>query len=152
MMWIMSLKGQAGSWADYTLPVDAASPIKLDELRRSGCNFQPGDVVLIYATAPQKALIGQVEVERVARVPVERLKTPAAYVRHRVGFGAIDRYAGVCLSLTVISWVKGSARRFAHPVSLAELRGAGLKQPPQMWCKVPDRVAALIDSAKAVAA
>lgn len=149
--WIISLNGRRGSWADLTMPAgceplskpaSARYARKLAELRRTGCRMVPGDCALVYATSPTKAIIGQVFVRRVRRVPVAQLVEAHERSAHCVRPSAVRAYAGALDALTVIDWVPGSAYRYVEPLSLANLRRLGMAQPPQTWCLAPPRVMA----------
>jgi len=138
--WIISLDGRPERWADLTVPAGVGLRRKHDELRRTGCRMRPGDLVLVYATAPQSAVVGQVYCRGLLRVSVDELVRPHRVDLHRVNPDDVRAYAAELDHLTVIQW--HSDTRYPDAIPLDELRRLGMRQPPQTWRKAPPQVAA----------
>lgn len=103
---------------------------KAVELRRTAVNIKPGDIVIVYASAPVKAVIGQFQVDKVrmdtldeiwSRVECYACVSKEEYDSYFEGAKyATAIYIGSCVSLT--------------PVPLCTLRSLipGFK-PPQSY-------------------
>ncbi len=108
------------------------------ELRRVRTRLNKGDLVLVYASSPQKALLGSFEVDRILQIPIQKLPEDLNKIWKRVAKKAeISReqfdiyYAGA--SLCVCIFFK-NVRLLPHPVNLTRLRQEFSDfRPPQSY-------------------
>lgn len=111
------------------------------ELRKRGAWICPGTRILIYATLPIGALVGEARICFRELLPIELLwkRHGAQAAIERKSFD--DYYAGadegIALGLQL-------ATRYSEPVSLAALRAAGDGfRPPQSYMRAPSFVAGI---------
>lgn len=95
------------------------SGTKRVELRRRAPHIGPSETVLVYATVPTTELIGTFQVKAVRRLPLDDLWRQVKGIAEvsRDEFG--DYFRGLTEGVGIFI---ASARRFEHPVPLADLR------------------------------
>jgi predicted transcriptional regulator len=114
---------------------------KVVELRKRSAKIAPGTRILIYATSPQKELVGEAGISFVERLPVEllfkRYGRLAGVTREDFESYYVDHSVGVAFGLE-------SVIIYARPVSLAalQLMSPGFR-PPQSYMRAPAFVEAL---------
>jgi predicted transcriptional regulator/DNA-binding XRE family transcriptional regulator len=116
---------------------------KTVELRRRFTDgVRPGTLALIYTTSPTRALTGCAKIDEVQRLAVRDI-----WDRHRIAarlhkrdfeayFSGLDRGYAIVLS---------SARPFARPVGLSELRKRFGFEPPQSYQYAPAHMRGLVE-------
>jgi len=108
------------------------------ELRKRGAWISPGTRILIYATLPLGALVGEARVCFRELLPIDVLweRHGAQAAIERKSFGAYYSGAdeGIALGLQLVT-------RYPEPVSLDALRAAGDGfRPPQSYMRAPSFV------------
>ncbi|MBP5973777.1 ASCH domain-containing protein [Brasilonema sp. CT11] len=96
------------------------------ELRRVRTRLDKDDLVLVYASSPQKALIGYFEVDRILEIPIQKFPEDLNKIWNQVSKTAeISRqefdiyYAGASLSVCI--FLK-NVQLLPQPVTLTRLR------------------------------
>ena len=115
---------------------------KTVELRKRRARIEPGTRVIIYATSPRCAVLGDARVTFREQLPVEeiwnRYGARTAVVRREFSDYYGDADEGVAFGLE-------DARQYAHAVSLEMLRRENPKfRPPQSYMRTPDYVERLL--------
>ncbi|BAY46758.1 hypothetical protein SAMD00079811_43710 [Scytonema sp. HK-05] len=108
------------------------------ELRRVRTRLDKGDLVLVYASSPQKALIGSFEVDRILEIPIQKFPEDLNKIWNKVSKKAeISRqefdiyYAGA--SLCVCIFLK-NVQLLPTPINLTRLREEFSDfRPPQSY-------------------
>ncbi|WP_414586274.1 ASCH domain-containing protein [Scytonema sp. PCC 10023] len=108
------------------------------ELRRVRTRLDNGDLVLVYASSPQKALIGSFEVDSILEIPIQKFPEDLNKIWNKVSEKAeISRqefdiyYAGA--SLCVCIFFK-NVELLPNPVNLTRLREEFSDfRPPQSY-------------------
>jgi predicted transcriptional regulator len=99
--------------------------VKPFEFRRSGVRIQPGDVVLIYETAPVSAVTGQARVEAVVKGNVASLSSLESSLDER---SHVERYLSGAVNPTALRLCDIAQYRTAR-----DLPSLGIRRPPQSY-------------------